>query len=105
MPTHFECIDKLLKGCRIIFVSSLALIGPAVSEMFEHCGQRIMGILESKVSLMARVGKNEWIHKNVADVDIVTASGKTIQNVKYRSRALGQCVRLKGMSRTITVKV
>ena len=41
--------------------------------------------------------------KNAAEVDIAPASGKIIKNVRYMSRALGQDVRLKGMSRKITM--
>ena len=40
------------------------------------------------------------IHTNAEEVDIAPASGKIIKYVKYRSRAPGQVVRLKGMSRT-----
>ena len=43
-------------------------------------------------------------NKNAAEVDIAPASGKIINNVKYRSRALHQDVQLKGMSRTITMQ-
>ena len=43
-------------------------------------------------------------NKNSAEVNIAPASGKIIKNVKYRSRALGQGVSLKGMSRTITMQ-
>ena len=43
-------------------------------------------------------------NKNTAKVDITPASGKIIKNVKYRSRAPGQCVHLKGMSRTISMQ-
>ena len=43
-------------------------------------------------------------NKNAAEVDIAPASGKIIKNVRYRSRSLGQDVRLKGTSRTITMQ-
>ena len=42
--------------------------------------------------------------KNAAEVDIAPALGKIIKNVKYRSRAPSQGVRLKGMSRTTSVQ-
>ena len=38
------------------------------------------------------------------EVDIAPTSGKIIKNMKYRLRAPGQVVRLKGMSRTITIQ-
>ena len=42
--------------------------------------------------------------KNAAEVNIAPASDKIIKYVKYRSRALGQCMRLKAMSRRITMQ-
>ena len=43
-------------------------------------------------------------NKNAREFDIVLESGEMIQNAKYRSRAPGQCVRLKCMSRKITMQ-
>ena len=44
------------------------------------------------------------LHKNAKEVDIAPALGKIIKNMKYRSRAPGQCVCLKGMSMTISMQ-
>ena len=60
-------------------------------------------ILMPLVKLSYRNSKLHLLYKNAAEVDIAPALGKITKTVKYRSRAPGQSVCLKGMSRIITM--